>query len=100
MQFRPFGQHPAPRPVLSLLDSFGAEAPRGVLDATHRRVRRYDLQRSTSEHDRPAVEGAGDIADYDEPRLLRELTQDSDRVKTLSRPRRRELRHTLDGFEQ
>ena len=58
------------------------------------------MQRSTSEHDRPAVKGAGDVADYDEPRLPRQLRADSYRVKTLRRPRRRELRHTVDGLEQ
>jgi len=100
VQLRPPGQHPAPRPVTSLLGRFATEAPGGELDATHRSVRRHDMQRSASEQDRPAVKGTRDVADHDEPGLSRQLAQDSDRVKTLRRPRRREMPHTLDGLEQ
>ena len=46
------------------------------------------------------MKSTGDVADYDEPCLPRQLAQNSYRVKTLRRPRRREMPHTLDGLEQ
>ena len=83
------GQRPTLRRLSCPLgDRLGAESPGGLLDAAQRGFCWYDVQRSSAEHDRRAVQGASNIADHDETGLSGQLGEGADRVKALCGPYR------------